>query len=230
MLAKMFLDLFRLFFCGAWRRDVAKPVFAFSLLMAVELPPLRAQPMNEFFLRQAKAYPAEGGYVWSSTGCPEALVRGTDTLLRKSKAGTYCSGFTFTVFFKVMNECGAFDSLSLSELKRIQQEWYGITAASAEQQCVYVMEKWNLGSHIEKEHARPGDFVQFWRNNNSGHSAVFLDWSRDSEGNIVGIKYRSSQRSTNGIGERTEPIGADSRSLNPKRVYLGRIGAGFPAP
>jgi hypothetical protein len=230
MLAKMFLDLFRLFFCGAWRSDVAKSVFAFSLLMAVGLPPLRAQPMNESFLRQAKAYPAEGGYVWSSTGCPEALVRGTDTLLRKSKAGTYCSGFTFAVFFKVMNDRGSFDSLNMSDLKSIQQDWYGNTAPSAERQCVYVMEKWNLGSKIEMEHARPGDFIQFWRNNNTGHSALFLGWIRDGAGTITGLKYRSSQRPTNGIGERTEPIGSASRSLNPKRIYLGRIGAGFPAP
>lgn len=202
--------------------DFAKSVFVFILVMEAGLPLLRAQPMNEAFLRQSQAYPEQGGYVWSSTGCPEALVRGNDTLLRKSKAGTYCSGFTFTVFFRVMNSIGAFDTLSIIDLKSIQQDWYGNTGPSAERQSVYVMEKWNLGAQIEMDQARPGDFVQFWRNNNTGHSALFLNWIRDGSGTITGLKYRSSQRPTNGIGERTEPIGDQSRALNPKRIYLGR--------
>lgn len=194
--------------------------FLFSLLLG---PGLHAQNLNVAFLNQAQLYPDGGEYIWSSTGCPEALRHGPDTLLKRSKAGTYCSGFTFTVFFKVMQTYGCFDTLSLQSLRSIQQDWYGNTNEAAETQCLHVLEKWNWGQKVKMEDALPGDFLQFWRNNKTGHSALFLGWERDSQGNIIGVRYRSSQRKTNGIGEMVEPVGEGSRSLNPKRIYLCRV-------
>jgi cell wall-associated NlpC family hydrolase len=185
--------------------------------------PFFAQDLNPEFLSKAMAFPNEGGYVWSSTGCPEALILRNDTLLKKSKAGTYCSGFTFTVFYSVLMEKGWFDSLNLSSLRSIQQDWYGNTKEAAETQCLYVLEKWKWGKRVDLEEAKPGDFVQFWRNNNTGHSALFLGWNRDASGKIVGIRYRSSQKITNGIGEKVDPVGEGSKSLNLKRVYLCRV-------
>ena len=49
----------------------------------------------------------------------------------------------------------------------------------------------------------PGDFIDFSRDNNTGHTVVFLGWKRE-ENKIVGLKYWSSQGSTNGIAYKTE--------------------------
>ena len=204
--------------------QLAKTAFiCFSLLPLFSESMPHAQSLNAEFLSQANFYPNGGEYIWSSTGCPEALKHGNDTLLKRSKSGTFCSGFTCTVFFKVMQSYGCFDTLSLQALRSIQQDWYGNTNAAAETQCLHVLEKWKWGQKVNLEDALPGDFLQFWRNNNTGHSALFLGWERDSQGNITGIRYRSSQKRTNGIGEMTEPVGAGSRALNPKRIYLCRV-------
>lgn len=180
------------------------------------------QSLNEFILKES--YKHEGGsYVLSSTGCPTDLVFNNDTILKKSKAGTYCSGFTFTVFFQTMLEHDLFQDISTTELKKLQKEWYGISKESVETQCLYVFEKRKWGKQISIDEAKPGDFVQFWRNNRSGHSVIFLDWERDSVGNIAGLKYRSSQTKTDGIGDRVEVIGAGPKELNRKRIYIARL-------
>ena len=71
--------------------------------------------------------------------------------------------------------------------------------------------------------AIPGDFVQFWRNNNSGHAVIFMNWVKNEKEQIVGINYRSSQKQTNGIGSRTETIGSGPKDININRIYIGRI-------
>jgi hypothetical protein len=180
------------------------------------------QSFNEYIL--SEAYKHEGGsYVLSSTGCPTDLVFKNDTILKKSKSGTYCSGYTFTIFFQTMLEHDLFQDISTSELKQIQKEWYGIAKESVEQQCLYVFEKRNWGKKVPFDEAKPGDFVQFWRNNKSGHSVIFLDWEKDSVGNIAGLKYRSSQTKTDGIGDRVEVIGIGPKELNRKRIYVARL-------
>jgi len=185
-------------------------------------PVLCSQDINKELLELSISYPKQGGYFWSSTGCPEALVHGSDTLLRKSEFGTYCSGYTFTLFFRVLKSHGFFDTLSLTAMRSIQQNWFGNTSDSREKQCQYVIEKWNFGKKVSIEEARPGDFVQFWRNNNTGHSALFLGWQFDEQGKVIGMQYRSSQKKTNGIGDMVESVGAGIRSLNLMRIYLCR--------
>jgi hypothetical protein len=190
--------------------------FSFVTLFSI------GQPLNDFILNEAYKY--EGGsYVLSSTGCPIDLIHNSDTILKKSKTGSYCSGFTFTVFFNIMQGQKMFDKITGSELKKLQKHWYGIPTESFETQCLYVLENQNWGRKISFEDAKPGDFVQFWRNNKSGHSVIFLDWEKDSTGKITGIKYRSSQTKTNGIGDRSESIGFGPKELNRNRIYIARL-------
>lgn len=193
-------------------------IISFSFLTLFSI----GQPLNDYILKEAYKY--EGGsYVLSSTGCPIDLIHNNDTILKKSKAGTYCSGFTFTVFFNIMQQQNMFDKIAGSELKKLQKHWYGIPKESFETQCLYVLENQNWGRKISFEDAKPGDFVQFWRNNKSGHSVIFLDWEKDSIGKITGIKYRSSQTKTDGIGDRSESIGFGPKELNRNRIYIARL-------
>ena len=95
--------------------------------------------------------------------------------------------------------------------------------------AVYALTSWNLGQHIPFEQAQAGDFVQFWRKDNSGHSCVFLHWVYDKQGEIIGFKYWGSQPATDGIGTLTEYFSPQEYTLNPEklllkeRFYVGRL-------
>jgi hypothetical protein len=52
---------------------------------------------------------------------------------------------------------------------------------------------------INLKNAKQGDFIQFWRKNNTGHSVIF-DSINYNENNEIELRYWSTQRSTNGIG------------------------------
>lgn len=177
---------------------------------------------NEDVLKIANSY-SGGGYKWSSTGVPKSLYFKDTKILSKSSQGTFCSGYTFTVAFEAMEGRALLDGLSVDQVKWLQRNWYGTNEASAETQCLYSLDKLGLGEEIAHAQAKPGDFVQFWRNNKSGHSVVFLDWVKGPSGEITGIKYRSTQKSTNGIGDRTETIGKSERDINIKRLYIVRL-------
>ena len=181
-----------------------------------------AQPFNDFVVKEACKYQG-GTYKWAGSGCPVDIVYGEKVLLPKSSIGSHCSGFTFTVLFNTLKEHNLHDKLDFEQWKNFQQHWYGNTSIAAETQCLYALTTCNLGKKIELEEAQSGDFVQFWRNNNTGHSVVFLSWERDEKGKIVAMKYRSSQKVTNGIGDRVEPIGSGEKDINKKRIYVVRI-------
>lgn len=78
------------------------------------------------------------------------------------------------------------------------------------------------------EEARPGDFIDFSRENQTGHTVVLIDWVRDN-GKIVGLRYWSSQESTNGIDYKTEYFnilrsdGTKYGSIMKDQVYIGRV-------
>jgi len=177
---------------------------------------------NDFVVKEANKYQG-GTYVWKGSGCPIDLMHKEELILTKSIVGTHCSGFTFTVVFNTLKENQLLDLLDLNQVKEFQSHWYGNTTIGAETQCVYALTKFKLGKNVLLEDAQPGDFVQFWRNNKSGHSVVFLSWEKDTKGKITGLKYRSSQKLTNGIGDRIELVGLGEKDINPKRIYVGRV-------
>lgn len=183
---------------------------------------LSAQDINEEVMKIANSY-SGGGYKWSSSGVPKSIYFKNSKILSKSAEGTFCSGYTFTVAFEAMVTKGISDGLSVEDMKWLQRNWYGTNDASAETQCLYSLEKLGLGKAIALKEATAGDFVQFWRNNASGHSVIFLSWQRDESGNITGVTYRSTQKSTNGIGDRTESIGKEDRDINIDRIYICRL-------
>src|SRR5262245_50765509 len=69
--------------------------------------------------------------------------------------------------------------------------------------CALAVEKLGIGKQIEFKNARRGDFLQLWRTTKSGHSVVFLEWVKVG-GSPIGVKYRSSQPATKGIGDNIE--------------------------
>src|SRR3982750_2383309 len=121
----------------------------------------------------ARAFPDGGGYEWKGTGVPEEVRFNNKIILAKGKA-TYCSGFTFAVAMKAAAERGLLKGKTTEQVQAFQKEWYGATKESGETQSAYAMEKLGIGKPVAVKDAKPGDFLQLWRTNKSGHSVVFL--------------------------------------------------------
>ena len=172
----------------------------------------------------ARAFPDGGGYEWKGTGVLEEIRFKGERILEQGKH-TYCSGFTFAVVMKAAGERGLLRDKSADDVRAFQKQWYGATKESAETQCAHAVRELGIGEPVAPEDARPGDFLQLWRTNGSGHSVLFLGWVMDGR-RPVGVKYRSSQTSTNGIGDRLEyftGVPGKNGLVDPKRMHFCRL-------
>jgi hypothetical protein len=175
----------------------------------------------------AREIPDGGSYVWAGgSGSPQEIRHDGQVILKAQEKGTYCSGFTFCVAMEAAKQRGLMQGKEADAVRQFQKEWYGSTEEAAERQCALAVERLGIGNEVKRlRDARPGDFMQLWRTNKSGHSVVFLDWVRDG-GKVVGLKYRSSQKSTDGVGDRIEYF-ADAKGREGKvdrnRTYVARL-------
>jgi hypothetical protein len=111
--------------------------------------------------------------------------------------------------------------MSYYDLFNLLQFWY-IEAAGDSPQLGIV--SYGLGKKIDKlEDARPGDFLDFSRNNKSGHSVIFIDWVKDEGGKIVGFKYFSSN--SGGVGYGTERFEDCGGKVLHRYFRLARVGS-----
>ena len=118
--------------------------------------------------------------------------------------------------------------LDADGVRRLQTQWFG---SPEDRSCLHTAIVGNgLGRRIDRiEDAGPGDFVQLWRTNGTGHSAVFLEAVRE-EGRVVGLRYWSSQGSTNGVARNVErfadaggtPARPDARTTPSDGAIAGR--------
>jgi hypothetical protein len=180
----------------------------------------------------ARSFPDGGGYKWEGgSGAPCAIEFDGATILAAQKRGTYCSGFTFAVVMRTAAERGLLAGKTTDEVRQFQKQWYGSTKDAAEKQCALAVEELGVGREVKQlADAEPGDFVQLWRTTKSGHSVVLLDLVRDDAGRAIGLRYRSSQTSTDGIGDRTEyfaDVPGRNGKVDRRRVYIARL---FEAP
>ncbi len=180
------------------------------------------QNMNSLIIHEAQKYQG-GGYVWDGTGVLKSLSYKDSVYLEQSDSGSYCSGFTLTLAFEVLKKNNKLSPELMSNFYNFYRSWYGVPVESREKQCVFAINKYKIGKEITLEQAKPGDFIQFWRNNKSGHSVVFLAWEINDKNEIIGVHYKSSQKLTYGVGDRCEFIGAHEEYINPKRIYISRL-------
>jgi hypothetical protein len=178
-------------------------------------------------LQIARSFKDGGGYVWEDgSGTPRAIEFQGQTIVKAQPKGTYCSGFTYSVVMQAAAERGLLRGKTVEQVRRFQKEWYGSTKDAAERQCAPAVERLGIGEHVKNlEDARPGDFVQIWRTNKSGHSVVLVELVRE-QGKLIGLRYRSSQKSTDGIGDRTEyfaNVSGREGKVDRSRVYVARL-------
>jgi hypothetical protein len=128
---------------------------------------------------------------------------------------------------KAAGEAGLLEGKTVEQVKRFQKEWYGAVPEKdvAEKQCAVALGHLGIGKQVTPDEAQSGDFLQFWRTK-SGHSVVFLNWV-EKDGKRVGFNYRSSQGSTDGVGDKVEYFkdsGIDKGEVDAQRMYFGRLG------
>jgi hypothetical protein len=186
---------------------------------------LRPPPKQDDVLGIARSLNG-GGYSLEGTGVPEPVIYRGAEILGPKKKGLHCCGFTFWTAMKVAQQRGLLRDKEPRAVKQFQREWFGATKESSERQAAFAAEKLGIGRQIDPNDARPGDFVTFWRiYQRSGHSVVFLEYIRHDDV-IVGVKYRSSQPSTDGIGDVTDYFassGYRGATIDPSRFYVCRL-------
>ena len=202
-------------------------IAAVTFVAMINAAALYAQEPAKDILAAAQGIPDGGSYVWNNgSGVPRDIRHDGELILKAQEKGTYCSGFTFCVAMEAAQQRGLLQGKTADEIRQFQKEWYGSTKEAAERQCALAVEHLGIGREVKSlADAQPGDFMQIWRTNKSGHSVLFLDWVREGD-QVVGIKYRSSQKSTDGVGDRVEYF-ADAKGhdgkVDRRRTYVARL-------
>lgn len=185
---------------------ITKPVIAQP---SVRESPL---PFNQLVLAQIMTY-NNGSYPYllntdyaHYNGVTSNLYYQGKLLLKAHPSGNksnHCVGITFEVFFRAMKDWNQRQGYEGDTIKGLNYEqfydfilkWY-VAGPKTENNLVIALEKYKLGKRLTNfEEARPGDFIDFSRENQTGHTVVLIDWVRVN-GKIVGLHYWSSQEST----------------------------------
>src|SRR5262249_51286645 len=93
----------------------------------------------------------------------------------------------------------SFNNMTFGDLFNMLQIWYIEGKGDCERRAIA---SYGLGKAItDFEDARPGDFLSYDSAPKGGHSVIFIDWIRDDQHKIIGMKYFSSNLSgTHGVG------------------------------
>jgi hypothetical protein len=141
----------------------------------------------------------------------DVVINGIRAMKGEPRGRTFCCGLTLELCYRMLDKSSArerFNSSSADEFKKL---WFCRKVFSPGP--LDALTSFSLGHRVDYENALPGDFVQIWRFDKSGHSVVFVAWAYDLKGNRVGIHYWSTQTHTNGINFSTELFGHPMKIL-----------------
>lgn len=191
---------------------------------------------NEYTIDILEEYPRDGThpYSWVNTytGVTRNLYYKGELIATANPDGSkscYCCGLTFENFFRSiqrllsdLDQGEEVNLMSVADMKYFLYLWF-VERVWGDGPGV-ALERFGLGDIIEKRaDVKKGDYVQFWRTTGSGHSVVFIDWLISTSGDTVGIKYWSTQSSTNGINFSSEYFDGFGGTVNPAIVYFSRV-------
>jgi len=204
--------------------------------------------LNPYVLKVISAYPLDGSYPYHCGWTPREydIYNGvTQDLWYKgmvvAKAYpdgsrcSYCCGFTFEAFVRAMKLRNVqkglapddFNGMTFNDLFNLLQLWYIEGPGDCERRGIVA---YGLGRAItDFEEVRPGDFLSYSTTPSGGHSVIFIDWVRDEQNKIVGMKYFSSNLSgSHGVGYGTGRFSDSTesgRGLLRKSLRIARVGA-----
>lgn len=203
--------------------------------------------LNPYVLKVISGYPLDGTYPYHCgfktkeydlyNGVTQDLWYQSKVVAKAYPDGSrcsYCCGFTFEVFVRAMKlrniqkglDPDNFNGMTFHDLFNLLQLWYIEGKGDSPQRGIVA---YGLGQAITNfEDARPGDFADYSTTPPGGHSIIFIDWLRDSEGKIIGLKYFSSNlSSTHGVGyaEGKFSDANNGRGILRKSLRLARVGS-----
>jgi hypothetical protein len=204
--------------------------------------------LNPYVMKVISAYPLDGSYPYHCgwkpreydiyNGVTQDLWYRGMVVAKAYPDGSrcsYCCGFTFEAFVRAMKlrnvqkglDPDDFNGMSFTDLFNMLQLWYIEGPGDSEERGVT---SYGLGRAITNlEDARPGDFLSYSTTPPGGHSVILIDWLRDDQNKIVGLKYFSSNLGgTHGVGYgqgRFSDSNANGRGLLRKSLHIARVGA-----
>ncbi|MGB7160835.1 MAG: hypothetical protein WBD40_22420 [Tepidisphaeraceae bacterium] len=201
------------------------PILVGALTIGIVVWSFWESDLSEEVLEAAIRTPDGGGYSGlTGSGVSKPINFKNIQILPAAKDGRYCCGFTLEVFMEVANRHGLLNDREPWEIAQLQKEWYGIPKHARWRQMVEAMERVDVGHEVSLDQAKAGDFALFSRPG-SGHSVILLGVVRRGD-EIVGIKYRSAQPSTQGVGDCVEYFlesGIDGGSILLNTLFVGRL-------
>lgn len=141
------------------------------------------------------------------------------SLLAPPRETSFCSGASYSAFIEALNlqlrlyprAVGAeqLEALRMQEPDGGRREdmvkawgWWNADGFGNHFCLVQLMK---AGERVTPKQAMAGDFLNISWKNGHGHSTVFLAWEKSASG-APGVKYWSSQTSTNGLGDAWAPL------------------------
>lgn len=216
-----------------------------TLARATSYDGIQIPAFNQVVLEVLSEYPQDGthDYFWPKGDDPvqydgataDMLFKGKVVMKGEPKKRTYCCGITLEVFLKSYERWTKTHGeppeakLTPESWAKFQRLWFvekpngpGPSAA---------LEEYGLGRTVPFRDTLPGDFVQLWREPKegktvgSGHSVIFLHWLKNEKGEITGMRYWSSNPSTDGISRRDEylTVAAHDGGLKESVCHVGRV-------
>ncbi|MDP2314717.1 MAG: hypothetical protein Q8P41_17570 [Pseudomonadota bacterium] len=196
-----------------------------------------ASSMNDRVTARLATYPTDGsyGYYWPADGDWYGTTQDIEYLGEVVAEGdpehrSYCVGLTFEVmmlsFLEVDAETGGdgwLNGVSVADLDDLRVDWF-VRDLWGDGPGV-ALDNYGLGERVtDLEMVEPGDFIQFWRHSGSGHNAIFVGWERDPEDDaIIGVRYWSTQGSTDGVDYNEEFFGSSGSRIDPGYFYASRM-------
>lgn len=198
--------------------------------------PHQSQDLNEYILLTAGNYPMDGSYscmvgeeVNKTLGVTQNIYyHGKLVAKGDDRNRSYCVGLIFEVYMK---SCQAYaeamgkpsfklGNITTDDFNIFRKNFYGVDGNK--RTFVRTLVEQNLGYEVNDiKLAQPGDLIQFWRHNGSGHAVIFKHLEVDSNGNPSKLFYWSVQQSS-GISDNSENFGNYRNDIDLNRVYIVR--------
>jgi len=156
-------------------------------------------------------------------------------LINPPRTTSYCTGATFAAFIEAINliypDEGArlttdrYEALKMQEMNGARRKDFVKVWGNWNTQwgVPYVMIKYlEMGKIVTQREARPGDFINILFKGGGGHSAIFLGWYKNENGETQ-LLYWSSQPETNGISDHSISTAKISRLAIVRLTNPGKI-------
>ncbi|MCD6446730.1 MAG: hypothetical protein J7L40_01045, partial [Candidatus Marinimicrobia bacterium] len=204
-----------------------------SALLVVSRP--EDLEFNDYVVDVLEEYHRDGRYPYSWVSGYSGVTR--DLYYKDSRIAnanpdsshsTYCCGLTFEVYFRSISRLNQdlglgedINEMTYTNFRSFISIWF--VQSTLGDGPGLALEAYGLGDKItDMKNVQKGDFVQIWRTSGSGHSVIFMNWTTNAMGDTTGMRYWSTQTSTNGVNYNTEYFSGLGGNIDKAHTYYSR--------